>query len=210
MANETLLGHSTIWLFGRELADIKLNPGVYNAIPADDLAARKADTPVQKGNSHNGFLLDQLEEADARFARIYAFTYQGAFYELGRPSIFLVHGTGIDPEGSSAAADPSLATLSRMPANFGRSGLASLSGSFSGSMKVWAYERADFTVRLDMESGTFDSVLLSAELGGPDTIAQSSGSVARAAGSVARAAGSVARAAGSVARARRTPDGAGD
>jgi hypothetical protein len=96
-----------------------------------------------------------------------------------------------------------------MPSEVGRTGLATFIGSFGRDMRVWAYDRADFTIRLDMEGGSFDTLLLSNEIGDGDAVARSAGSVARSAGSVARSAGSVARAAGSVARARRSA-GTGD
>lgn len=210
MAQETLLGQSTIWLFGREMADIKIIPKAYNKIPDNDDAADAADTPVQRGGTHNNLLLSQLSADGATLARIYAFSYQGAFYDLPRPTIFVVHGRGIDPEGSSLAPLPDQATLSRMPAASGRTGLGSMGGSFTGEIRVWAYDRADFTARLDIETGSFDTVLLAMEIGTGDPAAQSAGSVARAAGSVARSAGSVARAAGSVARGRRNPNGSNE
>jgi hypothetical protein len=187
------------------MADLQIVP-IYAGIPASDRDAERSDTPVQVGPTHNNFLLHQLTADGARFARIYAFSYQGEFYDLPRPTIFLVHGNGIDPEGASVSA-PGFASLSRMPADIGRTGLPGMAGSFAGRMRVWAYDRADFTVRMDVETGSFDATLLGAELAGGNWPAQAAGSVARAAGSVARSAGSVARASGSVARARRTSGG---
>lgn len=201
MSFETLVSQTKIWLFGRKLDDIKIMPAAYAAPPGNELAGNTADTPPLR--SQNNFLLNQVRAEGAALARIYAFSYEAAFYDLGRPAIFLVHGDGIDPEGAPFTFDLDQRIYSRMPAETGRSGLASMSGSFARGMKVWAYDRADFTLRLDLEGGSFDTLLLSAELEDWDVAARSAGSVARSAGSVARAAGSVARAAGSVARARR-------
>jgi len=209
MSQETLLGHSTIWLFGRELTDVRILNGPYGSIPETDKEAEQEDTPNQGEATHNFFLVRQLKAKGARLARIYAFSYQGEFFELASPPLFVVHGRGLDPEGSSFEGDPLFAKLSQMPANIGRTGVASLAGAFAEGIKVWAYDRTDFTVRFDMDSGSFDSLLLSAELG-TEIPRQSAGSVARAAGSVARSAGSVARAAGSVARARRRSDSGTD
>jgi hypothetical protein len=208
MSQETLLSQSTIWLFGRELSDLILSTSVYGQLPTTHRQAERQETPVRAGD--NNFLLRQLANPDARLARIYAFAYEGSFYDLARPTIFVVHGEGLDPEGASFDENPALGSLSRMPADPGRTGLASLVGSFSRNMLAWAYDRADFTVRLDIETGTFDTVLLSLELDDRDATARSAGSVARSAGSVARSAGSVARAAGSVARARRASNGSND
>ena len=46
----------------------------------------------------NNFLQAQLASPGARLARIYAFSYEGHYYDLGTPAIFLVHGPGRDPE----------------------------------------------------------------------------------------------------------------
>ena len=207
MSQETIISQSAVWLFGREISDIIINKVAYDNIPKteDD----SADMPPRRDDNNN-FLLRQLRAEGARFARIYGFSYEGAYYDLPRPTIFLVHGKGIDPEGTPAGLDPKQATLSRMPADSGRTGLGTMTGSFAAHLKVWAYDRADFTVRLDLDTGSFDNLLLSSELDGLDPMMRSAGSVARSAGSVARSAGSVARAAGSVARARRSGAGGSD
>lgn len=201
MSEETLLSQSRIWLFGRILGDIVLSQAAYADIPPDEAAGNLADTPPDR--SQNKFLRNQLSAPGAGFARIFAFSYEAAFYELGRPAIFLVHGGGIDAEGTAFSLTKDQRLYSRMPSDTGRTGLSSVIGSFTGGMKAWAYDRADFTVRMDMDGGSFDTLLLSAELSDWQAT-RSAGSVARSAGSVARAAGSVARAAGSVARSRRS------
>jgi hypothetical protein len=208
MSQETLLSHTKIWLFGRVLRDISIHRAVYANIPHTETDGNHADTPPQMSN--NNFLFAQLSGAGAQLARIYAFSYEAGYYDLARPTIFLVHGEGIEPEGVSGTLTPDQRKLSRMPGETGRTGLATQEGSFAGGIKAWAYDRADFTIRLDMEGGSFDSLLLEAELNDWDMATRSAGSVARSAGSVARAAGSVARAAGSVARARRGSNGASD
>lgn len=200
-SQETLLSHSRIWLFGRVLKDIQIHQSVYNNIPTNPADGNSSDTVPRMGMNH--FLYEQLTAPGAQLARIFSFSYEAGFYDLYRPTIFLVHGEGIDPEGTPGVLTPDQRKLSRMPADSGRTGLASQSGSFTGGVRAWAYDRADFTMRLDMEGGSFDSLLLSMEFADWDPVARSAGSVARVAGSVARSAGSVARAAGSVARARR-------
>jgi hypothetical protein len=201
---DTLLNQSKIWLFGRTLADITINRKAY-ALPSNEQGGNAQDQPPSM--SSNNFLLNQLAVArDPKFARVFAFSYEGAFFDLQRPAIFLVHGDGIDADTPNEAFDPNLALLNRAPPNVGRTGLGTQSGAFAGSVKAWAYDRADFTIRLDADTGTFDTLLLSAELGVWDASSRAAGSVARSAGSVARSAGSVARAAGSVARSRRGSD----
>lgn len=200
MSFETLLSHSRVWIFGRPLKDVSIINN-YNAIvPNKPEDANDYDTPAFLGNN---FLLSQLTKPGALLARIYSFSFEARFFELDTPAIYLVHGEGMDPEGVSGKLTADQRKLSRMPGELGRTGLASVSGSFTGDIRAWAYDKEDFTIRMDMSVGTFESTLLSSELGDPDSSIRSSGSVARSSGSVARASGSVARAAGSVARARR-------
>ena len=88
-------------------------------------------------------------------ARIYGFTYEGAYYELPRPAFFLVHGEGIpatefQPSGrpqSRASTWQSLLTVSPLQ-------------TFSSLtiIRVWSYDKADYTIRMDVETGMFEDV----------------------------------------------------
>jgi hypothetical protein len=122
------------------------------------------------------------------FARIYGYAYEGAYCDLPKPAIFLVHGEGIDADIPSERFDPNLVLLGRAPANIGRLGVATTTGSFATGMKVWGYDRADFTIRLDAETGSFESLLLEPDDDGsdPGPRMQSYGSRVRAAGALAR------------------------
>src|SRR5256885_16903976 len=100
---ETLLSATTVLLYGRELEDLKLEPGHLpgNGEPPRDTAP---GSPPRLGR--NNFLRNQLgahlggpPERFPRFARIYCFGYEGAIYDLSRPQIFLVHGSGTLVEG---------------------------------------------------------------------------------------------------------------
>ena len=89
--SETLLTPSSIKLYGRLLNDLQYN---YDA------------TTVTIGS--NNFLQQQLfsafgaaKAAVTCFARVYAFSFEGALYSLPKPSIFLVHGTGTPVLGST-------------------------------------------------------------------------------------------------------------
>ena len=78
--DESLLSPTSIKLYGREFAPFTVGAA--------------ADFPANLGASQ--FLRAQLTAADARFARIYGFTYEGQYYDLPRPTIFLVHGAGTE------------------------------------------------------------------------------------------------------------------
>jgi hypothetical protein len=104
----------------------------------------------------------QLEEQlgdDSRLARIYGFSYEGTYYELPNPTLFLVHG-----EGESATDDnrPSgvRAHASRAPSDPSVSGVAAADFQFADDIMVWAYDKADYTIRMDVVTGMFEQVLL--------------------------------------------------
>jgi hypothetical protein len=118
----------------------------------------------------NNFLQHQLDvdrQDVARrpnLARIYAFSYEGHYYDLAKPAIFLVHGPGSDPEAWRPATSLPDARVDRAPSDADRSGIARTSTSFAEDMRVWSYDKGDFSIRLDSESGTLEQILLQAEL----------------------------------------------
>ena len=102
--NETLLGVSSVYLFGRRLSDLVLNPNYANS--------------VGPAIGANNFLRQQLADPEARLARIFAFSFEGEFFTLSRPTILLVHGLGLDPddpEPTNASGDVEYARLARSP-----------------------------------------------------------------------------------------------
>jgi len=123
----------------------------------------------------NRFLLKQLmnlgkdKKPNARFARIYAMSYEGQFYNLSRPTVFLVHGDGRDISGAglvSRGADKGSSTdetgLAVQDFDFERStGVKTGPGR---GLKYWEYDKGDFSLRLDISSGTFEDILLEAEV----------------------------------------------
>lgn len=116
----------------------------------------------------NNFLQAQLLAPGARLARIYGFSYEGHYYDLAKPAIFLVHGPGSDPEAfrPAAAGKHRLpeARVDRAPSDADRSGVARTGTSFAEDMRVWSYDKGDFSIRLDPETGPLEQILLQAEL----------------------------------------------
>ncbi|MCV3242243.1 hypothetical protein [Mesorhizobium sp. ZC-5] len=149
---ESILNVSAIYLFGRLVSDLLV---VGENDPDDNVR------PPRKGA--NNFLKDQLRNNTAGLARIYAFSFEGSLYELTRPSLFLVHGGGQDPDAPGPAGED-FKRLARSPGRISKTGLGRQSGSFSMDMKVWVYDKGDFSMRLDVETGTFEHILLAAEL----------------------------------------------
>jgi hypothetical protein len=198
-STETLLSQSAIWLFGRALDDLVFNPNAYG-FPTTQTDADTNDSPIRV--SQNDFLLRQLRGPETRLARILGFSFESQYFDMIRPAIFLVHGDGLDPERSNVGLRKN--QDSRMPQETGRTGLAVQGGSFAAGIKVWAYDRADFTIRLDMDTGTLDSILLDRELNAMGAASQSAGPMVRSAGSMVQSAGSMVRSAGSMVRRGRS------
>ena len=116
---EKLLDGSGIRLFGQEIVGIQL---------ADDALA-----------SEFGGIADRIKQpggAAPRFARIYGFSYEGQYFDLARPVIFLVWGDG------SAAGDS-------LPG----SGFVPKPPHLAAETMVWKVDASDLTVRLDVEVG---------------------------------------------------------
>jgi hypothetical protein len=76
--------------------------------------------------------------------------------------IFLVHGNGI-AASSASSGTPQPARAPRLPE---LTGLAAAGFDFADEVRVWFYDKADYTVRMDVETGMFEDVLLADMPGG--------------------------------------------
>jgi hypothetical protein len=186
---ETLLSPSNILLYGREITDLV----VVHA--ANEELTHRPFVAAREGQ--NLFLQRQLQESDSRLARIYAFSYEGYYYDLPKPALFLVHGAGEDPDrkvpGGPGAPGPRAA---RGPDEVDRTGVGAQEYSFSEDMKVWSYDKGDFSIRLDVETGSFEQILLDAILMPESQSTAYSGAHARLSGAHARLSGAHARLSG--------------
>jgi len=177
---ESLLSPSNMLLYGRVLTDLTLtfkapptglNSAGTKVQPAADIQPppcapedQRLPLPPQPPRmGSNNFLQGQLSAPGAKLARIYGFSYEGQYFDLTPPAIFLVHGDGSDPEAFRPGTTLPDARTSRAPADADRTGVAYTDSSFSEDMRVWSYDKGDFTMRLDPMSGTFDDVLLGYE-----------------------------------------------
>ncbi len=105
----------------------------------------------------NNFLADQ--KLNGMLARIYGFSYEGAYYDLPKPALFLVHGEG-DPAVLPSQAAGTAASLTRAPRETSLSGVAAADYQLADDLRVWSYDKADYTVRMDVETGMFEDILL--------------------------------------------------
>lgn len=131
---EPLLAATSVKLFGQIVIGLTL----------DLSAAGGGDNGPFKG------LADKLKVADPQLARIYGFSHEGQYYDLARPAIFLVKGSGTAvgnelPDTRIAATPPELA----------------------GQVFAWDYDRDDFSLRIDIDVGSLERILVDAEIG-PD------------------------------------------
>ncbi|MCL6282676.1 hypothetical protein M3P21_03955 [Ruegeria sp. 2012CJ41-6] len=155
---ESLLSFSEVLLFGRLV---------------DDLTYKNTKNNPK---SRNRFLEEQIEECDddnsgkANFARIYGFSYDGVYFELPAPALFLVRGPGKpvneikDKDGNVIENAPG-DLASRAPNDPGRTGVAAADFQFSNDVKVWDYDKSDYTIRMDVMNGQFEEVLLDVYFG---------------------------------------------
>lgn len=157
---ETLLSPTGVLLYGRVLQDLSFN------FVAVDSQGPHCGAPPPPRLGQNLFLQGPLQAANVRLARIYGFSYEGHYYDLAKPAIFIVHGDGTDPD-EPVPTDTNANRESRMartPADTDRTGVAGTSRSFSDDIRVWSYDKGDFSIRLDVETGSFEQILLQAEI----------------------------------------------
>jgi len=103
-------------------------------------------------------------------ARIYAFSFEGAIYSLPKPTIFLVHTSGVPIDLASVA--------SKTRSSLDDSGVIAREWEFSAEKNdlcYWEYEKNDYTLRLDIETGPWDRILLEATLRAGADMADRSG-----------------------------------
>jgi hypothetical protein len=108
----------------------------------------------------------QLKLGESCFARIYGFSYEGTYYELPRPALFLVHGEGTDIAEEFGGRMRTAATRARALGDPSLTGLAAADFQFAEDLRVWSYDKADYTIRMDVETGMFEDVLLDIVGGG--------------------------------------------
>ena len=95
--------------------------------------------------SSPSLLEQQLRAKDACFARIYGFSYEGLFHVLPHPALVLVHGDGAPTH----------------PDQLGQAGDAPT--GLPEGLRSWAYDKGDYTMLLQIHSGTLDQLLLQGE-----------------------------------------------
>lgn len=146
---EALTAPSAVRLFGRVFAALTIEPNTQGLF---DRVQRAGGPPSPFRNP----LVDKLDPRNVpspRLARIFGFSFEGHYFALRAPALFLVHGEGLPV----AAGEP---------IDFQRIGVAFKEQTFAANLRVWLYDRSDMTVRLDIGSGTLQETLIDPEGGG--------------------------------------------
>ena len=166
--NRTILAPSAVRLFGRVLMGATA-PRVGDATKKGR-ADPPEETPGPGGLSvaapggiadalpdyaGRSLLFQSLEGDNLNIAHIFAYSYQGSYKPLHVPAAFLVQGVG-ESVRHAGGVDPA------------RLGLAQLDGTitFAKDLVFWIYDRADLILRLDLNSGTLQTLVIDAETGG--------------------------------------------
>lgn len=159
---ETLLSPSNVVLFGRIVEDLDVvvpnRPPPAPPPPGPD--PRHGPFAMDR-TGPNRFLETQLADPNVAFARIYGFSYEGRYYDLPWPTLFLVHGPGVPAE-----TVPGAGRVSRAPEEPDHTGMAAQDFSLADNLMAWSYDRADLSIRMDVDSGSFEQILLDLILGG--------------------------------------------
>ena len=140
---------------------------VYNA------GAAAAPLPLPPGPVERA--LRQAED-DGIFARIYGFSFEGHYYKMPRPLLFLVRG-----EGRSRVPEDLPGAGGARAFNTRFTGVEGKDWQFASDIRVWAVDKHDIAVCLDLEIGKYEQVLLewmiiaSQEDGGARTVMASRG-----------------------------------
>ncbi len=127
-------------------------------------AVRRFKNNEKKRSIGNKQLEAQWGGKNPKLARIYGFGFEGTYYELPNPTVFLVHGKGESVTDGNKPGDHA----SRAPTNPSLSGLAAADFQFSDDVMMWSYDKADYSIRMDVETGMLEQVLLDAYFGGDD------------------------------------------
>lgn len=137
---DNLLSSSTVRMFGRVIQGVEVT----------------GDISKESSGSVNQLLLKRLEESKGagkdktldpnrpRFARIYAISFEGSFYNLPKPTVFLVRGEGSPVEGNT--------------------GMVATDLKFEKGIQCWACDKDDVSLRADVITGTLEEILIDATL----------------------------------------------
>ena len=175
---ETFFETSRIWLFGKpfksltyERSSMAEEWAPYD-VPASTTAADGSPMPPRRIER---FLRRQQPgvvtppnpplPVPPIFARIYSFSFEGHYYKLPRPLLFLVYGDGAANEKYDPEKDVGGGGAKKVrPFNTKFTGIEAKEWYFADDIRMWGVDRRDVAVCLDVEVGPYQEVLLDSQV----------------------------------------------
>lgn len=162
MQPETFFEPTKIRLFGKPFTALTYDRG--------SMAAEFAQYQAPEAGADLAMPPRRIERALRRgegpFARIYSFSFEGHYYKLPRPLLFLVAGDGEKVEFSAQTT-----------------GIEARDWKFSEDLRVWTVDRKDLALCLDVEVANYEQLLLDSMIAFEEELAARGSATAR--GSVA-------------------------
>ncbi len=162
--SENLFTPSAVKLFGREFKGLSINEGDVDGggplgkarippkVVQDELKKKQYEQHpgrLERALRKVDYDSDDITKNYARFARIYGFSYEGQYYELPRPVLFLVYGPGTEVDDKIHEGF----TIEQV-------GLAAKDWRFANDIRMWEVDDKAMSMCIDIESGTIKQILL--------------------------------------------------
>ena len=173
---EDLYEPTKIYLFGKKFRGLRLALNELRRTPYDATELKENNSPMPPGTleqeyrrirygeelsgnkddpnaipSESDILCDQ--DLEPTLARIYSFSYEGNYYKLDYPLIYMVWGNGIPPEEvDSESGLPKFLTRN--------TGIEGKDWRFGSDIRVWKIDRHDKSICIDLDIGSFKEILL--------------------------------------------------
>ncbi|GJL83787.1 MAG: hypothetical protein DHS20C01_34210 [marine bacterium B5-7] len=99
--------------------------------------------------------IGETNELKPRLSRIYSFSYEGHYYKLPCPRIFMVWGKGEPADDNTSRKQKGWSQFKTVD-----TGLESKGFRFGSDIRVWKIDRLDMSMAIDLEFGKFQNILL--------------------------------------------------
>ena len=127
--------------------------------------AQGADLPMPPGRVEQAL----RQVGNGIFARIYGFSFEGHYYKMPRPLLFLLAAPGEQDGVAVNARDPQEPVAGGVREfNTRFTGVEGMDWQFGRDILVWAVDKHDIAVCLDLDIGTYDRVLLQSMAAGTE------------------------------------------
>lgn len=148
---ESLLSFSEVLLFGTELDDIAVKAPKSRGRGNNKHLSQQFSALTEKGDD-----CDPDDPGRPQLAKIYGFSYEGTYFDLPEPAIFLVYGPGTSATDGNMPGN----LASRAPNEPLKSGVGAADFQIADGIMFWPMEKSEQTIRMDVMSGRVEQVLL--------------------------------------------------